>query len=48
MTLLKKLFSTGPVAPQATETEQLPAPRLLPPADIAAVAGGPQVENSDA
>jgi hypothetical protein len=45
MTLLKKLFSTAPVAPQATEAEQPPAPQLLTPADIAAVAGGPQVQN---
>jgi len=47
MTLLKNLFSTAPVAPQATEAEQLPAPRLLAPADIAAVAGGPTVANDD-
>jgi len=48
MTLLQKLFSTVPVAPQATETEQLPAPQLLTAADIAAVAGGPTVANDGA
>ena len=48
MTLLKKLFSSVPVAPQATEAEQPQAPQLLTPADIAAVAGGPQVRNVDA
>jgi len=47
MTLLKNLFSAAPVAPQATEAEQLPAPRLLDTADIAAVAGGPQVSNGE-
>ena len=48
MTLLKKLFSSVPVAPQATEAEQPPAPQLLAPADIAAVAGGPTIVNDDA
>jgi len=48
MTLRNKLFSTTPVAPQATEAEQPPAPQLLTPADIAAVAGGPVVVNDTA
>ena len=47
MTLLKKLFSAAPVAPQATNAERSPAPRLLAPADVAAVAGGPMVTNGD-
>ena len=45
MTLLKKLFSVAPVATQAPDAEQLPAPQLLAPADIAAVAGGPVIQN---
>jgi len=45
MILVKNLFSADPVAPQATEAKQLPVPRLLTPADIAAVAGGPIIAN---
>ena len=48
MTLLKKLFSATPVTPQAADAEQPPAPQLLTPADIAAVAGGPVVVNDTA
>jgi len=47
MTLLKKLFSATPVAPQAAEAEPQQQPRLLDDSDIAAVAGGPTVINDD-
>jgi len=48
MNLLKKLFAEQPAAPEAAEAAPQQQPRVLTDADIAAVAGGPQVENTEA
>ncbi len=47
MNLLKKLFAAEPAAPEAAEAQPQQPPRVLTDADIAAVAGGPQVENNE-
>ncbi len=48
MNLLKQVFSDLlPTAPEAAEAQPQQPPRVLTDADIAAVAGGPVVQNGD-
>ncbi len=47
MNLLKKLLAANPTAAKAAEAQPQQPPRLLTDTDIAAVAGGPQVENNE-